>query len=171
MQTRHRSSDSRPVGAAPNRPSTAVAKQIIGPMVAALAIDLLDLATFGPFGLYTGLILGGAAGYWLAPFLGFPPHRRWLSALATGVYCTLPLTGLIPLATLASVATRMLMRGGLKVDATNELKSQDTIDVEYEVVSDELNPHPSDSKNRVNKNDDTQNNTQNSTQDNTKDNG
>jgi len=161
MQTHNRSSDSRPEGPAPNRPTTAVAKQIIGPMVAALAIDLLDLATFGPFGLYTGLILGGAAGYFLAPFLGFPPHRRWLSALATGVYCTLPLTGLIPLATLASVATRTLMRGDLRVDAADELKSQDTIDVEYEVVSDQPSPRESNSKNRVDTNNDTKNNTKN----------
>ena len=31
-----------------------------GPMIAGLAIDGLDLMTYGPIGLYTGLILGGA---------------------------------------------------------------------------------------------------------------
>lgn len=141
MQPRTRSSDFEPIGPAPSRPLPGMAKRIVGPMIAAIAIDLLDLATFGPVGLYIGLILGAAVGYWLAPLLGFPPHRRWLSALATGVYCTLPLTGLIPLATLASVISRAMTRGNLRIDADREPDPEGAIDVEYEIVSDQPNPH------------------------------
>lgn len=143
MQTRDRSSDSRPTGSLPDRPVTSVAQQMIRPIFAALAIDLLDLATFGPVGLYTGLILGAVAGFWLAPLLGFPPHRRWLSALVTGVYCTLPLTGLIPLATLASVMSRSRGRENLRVDGSRETDPEGAIDVEYEVIADEANLHHS----------------------------
>lgn len=125
---------------APARALRPVAKRIIGPMIAALAIDLLDLATFGPIGLYTGLMIGAAAGYWLAPLLGFPPHRRWLCALATGVYCTLPLTGLIPLATLASILSRAMLRDDRSVEAARESDPEGAIEVEYEVVSDVSKP-------------------------------
>jgi len=137
MQTRHRSPDSRRVRSSPDRPATNVTQQIIRPLFAALAIDLLDLATFGPVGLYTGLVLGAIVGFWLAPLLGFPAHRRWLSALVVGVYCTLPLTGLIPLATLASVVSRSLVRGNLRVDGAAETDPAGAIDVEYEVIADE----------------------------------
>ena len=108
MQPRTRSSDFEPIGPAPSRSLPGMAKRIVGPMIAAIAIDLLDLATFGPVGLYTGLLLGAVAGYWLAPLLGFPPHRRWLSALATGVYCTLPLTGPLPLGFPSQRVTRTI---------------------------------------------------------------
>jgi hypothetical protein len=137
MQTRQRDSNSRTAGTPPERPATA-AQQMIRPIFAALAIDLLDLVTSGPLGLYTGLILGAATGFWLAPLLGFPPHRRWLAALVTGVYCTLPLTGLIPLATLASVLSRAPVGGNPRVDAAGDTESAGAIDVEYEVVSDEV---------------------------------
>ncbi len=136
MQNRHHSSQSRPEPTS-SRDGKSVAKQIVAPMFAALAIDLLDLATFGPIGLYTGLILGAIVGYWLAPFLGFPPHRRWVAALATGVYCTIPLTGLIPLATLGSVLSRSLLREHPRVDAAHPPDPGAVIDVEYEVVSEE----------------------------------
>lgn len=145
MPTRQRFFDSRQVDPAPNRPVTTPAQQILRPILAALAIDLVDLATFGPVGLYTGLILGAAAGYWLAPILGFPLHRRWLSALATGVYCTLPMTGLIPLATLVSVIARSLMLGNLRVDTSRETDPAGAIDVEYEIVADDPKSHRSES--------------------------
>ena len=108
-------------------------------MLAGLAIDALDLATFGPIGIYTGMILGVAIGWWLAPELGFPPRARWLSGLMTGVYCTLPLTGFIPAATIAAGVTRAILRDKQHADPTLDpgLRSRDTIDVEYEVLDDE----------------------------------
>ena len=108
-------------------------------MLAGLAIDALDLATFGPIGIYTGMILGVAVGWWLAPVLGFPPRARWLSGLVTGVYCTLPLTGFIPAATIAAGVTRAILPGEQPADSTLDagLRSEGAIDVEYEVLDDE----------------------------------
>ncbi len=116
-------------------------KQMIGPMVAGIAIDGLDLMTFGPIGLYAGLILGGAVGYWLAPMLGFPPKGRWLAALMTGIYCTIPLTGFIPAAAVAAGLTRALSRGNaapVETSADPALRPEGSIDVEFE--SKEIDP-------------------------------
>ena len=82
-----------------------------GPMIAGLAIDGLDLMTYGPIGLYTGLMVGGIAGYLLAPLLGFSERGRWLCALMTGVYCTVPLTGFIPAAAIAAGLSQVFLRG------------------------------------------------------------
>ena len=116
-------------------------KQTLGPMIAGLAIDGLDLMTFGPVGLYAGLLLGGAVGYWLAPALGFPPRSRWLAALMTGIYCTIPVTGFIPAAAIAAGLSRALFRDKGTPPATNAdpaLRSDGAIDVEFE--SKEIDP-------------------------------
>ena len=148
MKTRKQSRNTERIEPESNRPTATVGQQIIRPIFAALAIDLLDLATFGPLGLYVGMILGAAVGFWLTPLLGFPPHRRWLSALATGVYCTLPLTGLLPLATLASLVSRSLVGGNPRVDGSHEADTAGVIDVDYEVVADEPKPAPHSERNR-----------------------
>ena len=69
----------------------------------ALALDAADLVTFGPVGLWTGLLLGGVLGWSLAPQLGFG-DRRWLPSLLAGAYCMLPGTALLPLATVLTGA-------------------------------------------------------------------
>jgi hypothetical protein len=108
-------------------------KRLVGPMLAGLAIDAVDLMTFGPIGLYAGMLIGGAVGYWLAPELGFPPRGRWLSALMTGIYCTMPITGFIPAATIAAGISRALFReddaAAAQGDAT--LRSEGSIEAEY----------------------------------------
>ncbi len=112
-----------------------------GPMIAGLAIDGLDLMTFGPFGLYAGLILGGAVGYWLAPMLGFPRKSRWLAALMTGIYCTIPLTGFIPAAAIAAGLSRALSRDAatpIQPNTDPNLRPEGAIDVEFE--SKEIDP-------------------------------
>jgi len=109
-------------------------RRILGPMVAGLAIDALDLMTFGPIGIYTGVILGGAAGWWLAPELGFPQRMRWLCAALTGLYCTIPLTGFLPLAAIVAGISRVfddtpeVLTGS--ADAT--LDPDGSIEAEYE---------------------------------------
>jgi len=110
-------------------------KQTLGPMLAGLAIDALDLVTFGPIGLYTGLVLGGAVGWWLAPALGFPPRGRWLCALMTGIYCTIPLTGFIPAAAIAAGLSRTLLRGDRAPGRPNpdpSLRPEGSVEVEFE---------------------------------------
>jgi len=65
----------------------------------ALLVDAADLVTFGPLGLWTGLLLGGLLGWHLAPQLGFS-ERRWLPAALAGAYCMTPGTALMPLASI-----------------------------------------------------------------------
>jgi hypothetical protein len=85
-----------------------------GPILAGLLIDLVDLSTFGPIGLVLGMPLGGLAGYWMASCLGL---SRWAAlgcALAAGVYCTIPGTEVLPLATLVGAFARFQQGGRIR---------------------------------------------------------
>ena len=79
----------------------------IGPIAAGVILDLVDFATFGPIGLWAGLVLGGAAGYLLAAGMGVRRDRRLGYALAAGAYCTLPYTAFLPAATLLGALIRL----------------------------------------------------------------
>ena len=78
----------------------------LGPVLAGMIIDVLDLATFGATGIYIGFLLGAPAGWYLARRLGLDPKRALLTAICCGVYCTIPLTSPIPVATLIGVWAR-----------------------------------------------------------------
>ena len=110
-----------------------------GPMAAGLVIDGLDLMTYGPIGLYTGLIVGGIAGYLLAPMLGFSERGRWLCALMTGVYCTVPMTGFIPAAAIGAGLSQVFMREreprpeAIEDERDPTLRPEGSIEAEYEV--------------------------------------
>ena len=55
--------------------------RFLAPIAAGLLLDAIDLMTFGPVGLWTGLAIGGSAGWVLSPYLGFSARHRWLCAL------------------------------------------------------------------------------------------
>lgn len=78
----------------------------IGPVVAGMIIDMLDLATFGHFGLYLGFLLGAPAGWYLARHLGLDRKRALLTAIGCGIYCTIPFTFPVPVATMIGVWAR-----------------------------------------------------------------
>ena len=77
-----------------------------GPVVAGLIIDFVDLATFGPMGMYLGLPIGAFAGYWMGRALGFERKASLLCALAAGIYCTIPGTEMLPIATVVGACAR-----------------------------------------------------------------
>lgn len=77
-----------------------------GPIAAGMIIDLVDLATFGQIGLFMGLPVGGLAGYWMGTALGLGRKAALWCALAAGIYCMLPLTEVLPLATLVGAWVR-----------------------------------------------------------------
>ena len=78
-----------------------------GPVAAGLIIDAVDFVTFGPVGLALGFPVGAAAGYWLARSLRLETNPSLLCALIAGVYCTIPGTELLPLATLVGALVRL----------------------------------------------------------------
>lgn len=82
------------------------AERAFGPVIAGLIIDIVDLATFGPIGIFSGMIIGGLAAYWVCSIYGMPMKQRLLWALAAGTYCTIPFTEIFPLATLIGAYAR-----------------------------------------------------------------
>ena len=78
----------------------------IGPVISGLIIDVLDFATLGGALAVFGLLLGALAGWYLARNLGLDRKRSLYVGLACGVYCMIPVTSPIPLATLIGVWVR-----------------------------------------------------------------
>ena len=77
-----------------------------GPIIAGVLIDIMDLSTFGVFGIFTGMILGGMLAYWICAIYAIPLKQRWIWVLLAGVYCTIPMTEFIPIATIAGAYVR-----------------------------------------------------------------
>ncbi len=71
-----------------------------GPLGGGLLLDFADLATFGALGFYIGPLIGGLMGWWLASVYRFGTLGQCVLILITAVYCTLPSTALVPLATI-----------------------------------------------------------------------
>jgi hypothetical protein len=103
------------------------------PMLAAMALDLADLATFGPIGLRLGLAVGAAVGWLLAPALGFSAQRRWLAAAVGGVYCAMPSTAFLPLASVVTMVAKLAGAGHSSESALAE-SGEEAIEAEYREV-------------------------------------
>ena len=80
----------------------------LGPALGALVLDFADLITFGPFGIYGGLFIGAAVGWWMSGSYGFGRAGRIAVALSAGIYCMLPATHFLPLASILSATGRFL---------------------------------------------------------------
>ena len=77
----------------------------IGPLAGGLILDFVDLATFGPLGI-GGFFIGALVGWWICSIYTFPKPVRVILAILSGVYCLLPFTELLPVATLISAIGR-----------------------------------------------------------------
>lgn len=86
-------------------------KRAFGPLVAGLIIDGVDLATLGPVGIFLGIPVGGLAGFWMGRCLGLSKLASFYCAIAAGIYCTIPFTEVIPLATLVGAYARFRESG------------------------------------------------------------
>ena len=95
-----------PAAAKPKSNQAERLNRAFGPVVAGLVIDFVDLATFGPIGLYLGLPIGAFAGYWMGRALGLDRKPSLLCALLAGVYCMIPGTEMIPVATVVGALAR-----------------------------------------------------------------
>lgn len=134
-----RSDDSHEPSDGPSRAARNSTMQIFGPLLAGFAIDAIDLITFGPIGLYTGMIIGGTVGYLLAPYLGFPKQKWWVSSLLTGIYCTLPLTAFLPAATFAVLVSRLITSRPAPEASGQDpaLRKEGSIEIDYEVIDED----------------------------------
>lgn len=101
-----------------------------GPLTAGILLDVLDFTTFGPVGLFCGFLMGAPLGWWLASCHRLPFDWKVLCAVLAGVYCTVPFTEFVPLATLLAAFVRF-HESGRTADATTDDAARD---VESEVV-------------------------------------
>ena len=100
---------SAPAGSNPEKANTSVAKRAeraFGPVGAGLILDLVDLGTFGPMGVFFGGVIGAVVGWYLARVLGVPRRWRTWMIVAAAVYCMIPFTEFIPAATLFGALAR-----------------------------------------------------------------
>lgn len=82
-----------------------------GPLAAGILLDIADFATFGPAGLFCGFLIGAPLGWWLASCHRLPFDWKVLCAVLAGVYCTVPFTEFVPLATLVTAFVRYHQSG------------------------------------------------------------
>ena len=76
------------------------------PLLGGLILDFADLLTLGPIGLYTGMIVGGIIGWLISGIYGFSRNGRIILSLLAGIYCTIPGTFFVPLATMVAAMAR-----------------------------------------------------------------
>ncbi len=92
------------------------AYRALGPLAGALILDATDLLTAGPIGLVIGLPIGAAVGWWLTSFHRLTTAARVGFTTLAAVYCFVPFTELIPVATLLAVGGRFLDADPLQED-------------------------------------------------------
>jgi hypothetical protein len=78
----------------------------LGPIAGCLVLDLVDFVTLGPIGLVIGIPVGAAVGWWLGSLYGLQRTGRITVAVLSAVYCTIPFTEILPLATLSGAVAR-----------------------------------------------------------------
>ncbi len=86
-------------------------ERALGPVAAGVILDLVDLATFGPVGIFLGPLLGGLVGWYLSGVLCIPQRWRFSVAALAGFYCMLPRTEFIPVATIVGALARFFEAG------------------------------------------------------------
>jgi hypothetical protein len=90
------------------------------PILTALAIDLADLAMIGPTGIVAGFFVGFALTSMLTFATGVPLRRALVLSLLAGIYCMLPITDLVPLATMLTLLRMALLRRSVEPQAPTE---------------------------------------------------
>lgn len=96
----------------------------IGPIAGGMILDLVDLATFGPIGFFGGWVLGAAVGWWIASIYGFSKQAKINIAILAGLYCMIPFTEPVPLATIVSALARFFEKPPQKPPKEDNDESQ-----------------------------------------------
>lgn len=80
----------------------------IGPVLAGIILDAIDLVTQGPFGVPLGIVIGGPAAFFMARGLGLSRSNALLLGFLAGLYCAMPHTARLPLGTLVGLYARFV---------------------------------------------------------------
>ncbi len=89
-----------------NPPDAARLVHTLMPLLGAMLLDLADFFSLGPQGPVLGLLIGAPLGWWIASLLGLNQSTRLVAALAAAIYCAIPGTELLPLASIITLLTR-----------------------------------------------------------------
>ena len=84
--------------------------QALGPLAGGILLDVLDLATFGPVGMYGGFVIAAALGWWISSLYELSTRMRLVFAALAAVYIAIPFTEILPLATAVSALARLRER-------------------------------------------------------------
>ncbi len=82
----------------------------LGPVTGGLLLDFLDLATFGSIGLHIGPLVGALVGWWVSSIYGFKIASRIFWITLASLYCAIPATEIIPVATIISTIAKFAGR-------------------------------------------------------------
>lgn len=87
-----------------SEPKAAQVGNIVGPVLAGVAIDLVDLAT--PFPL-VGFLVGWPLGAYIARQAGAPGNVALKLGFFAGLYCAVPMTAGLPIGTLIGTMVKV----------------------------------------------------------------
>jgi len=72
----------------------------LGPITGGLLLDFVDLTTFGPLGIFFGGVLGAMVAWWITSTYNITGTAKLFLITIAAMYCTIPLTELVPMATI-----------------------------------------------------------------------
>lgn len=105
-------------------------ERAIGPIAAGMILDVADFATFGRIGLLCGAFVGGFVGWYLSGFLKVPREWRFCAISAAALYCVVPGTEFLPLATILGALSRFFERP--PVPRTEDVAGKKYTDIDIE---------------------------------------
>lgn len=82
----------------------------LGPIGTGLVIDSFDLLTVGPFGIYSGAIIGIILTHFLMRNSALSKRLKIILSLLVAIYLTIPGTAILPVATVIGVIARFFNR-------------------------------------------------------------
>ena len=95
--------DKDPEASPEKQAESSFGRDVVMPIAAGLFTDTLDFITFGPFGLRFGMLAGALAALYLCWASRIPKFLWAYVAIAAAVYCSVPRTEAIPIATIIAV--------------------------------------------------------------------
>ncbi len=73
------------------------------PLFIGMLVDMVDLATLGPIGMAWGWLIGGVGSFVVCSIYNVKLKIKVITSILIGLYCSMPGTSFLPLATVLSV--------------------------------------------------------------------